>query len=741
MGVVYAAHDPELARDVALKVLRPGIGDRDALLREARAIAQLSHPNVIAIHDVTADGAIAMELVDGTTLTRWLAARPRSWPEVRDVLVQAGRGLGAAHAAGIVHRDIKPDNILVGRDGRTRVTDFGLANLAGAVLAGTPAYMAPEQRQGHADARSDVYSFCVVSREAAFGTRIPSKAQRSIARGLAEDPRDRPSVDELLDALAPPRRHLGPILAASALALAAIVLLATRSSTEPCTGGDAAWGDVWHSDAIRDAFTRSGLSSAPIAFTRADTRMNAYRADWIGVHRNVCLATERGEQSTALLDRRMQCLQTRRNDAAALATLLTTADRDIADRAANLVDRLSPATDCTSAAVADLAPRPPTEHALLHELELRASRARAEQDAGRAAACLATVASALPDAQRIGYQPLIARLLLTRGGCESDEAAAVADLHAAATAAEAGHDDDALARAWIRIVYMEGFRAHHFADAERWQHYARAVVDRLGRPLQLELALLEDTSLSLLAQQRSNDARALTEQRRAIILASFGASSPRLAEIEEMLGNTYLDEWRFAEALTHYELAEATAAKNGGPTIGSHFWLLQNETVALRHVGRARDALALFPRIFALAKEHDPEGDDSWVRALYADALRDSGDPGHALDEHRRAQQTCEHFSPKAWRCGQAYDGEGRDLVALGRLDEAIAPLEHALTLYGADVELDTPFVLAQALAHRDPDRARALAEQSHARMKQYVDERHADRQRLDEIEAWLARH
>ena len=135
MGVVYVARDPELDREVAIEVLRSDFARAhpDAarrIIREARAMAKLSHPNVVAVYDVgTIDDQVfvAMERITGTSLREWLGERPRSLGEILAVFTEAGRGLTAAHDAGIVHRDFKPDNVLVGRDGRARVTDFGLA--------------------------------------------------------------------------------------------------------------------------------------------------------------------------------------------------------------------------------------------------------------------------------------------------------------------------------------------------------------------------------------------------------------------------------------------------------------------------------------------------------------------------------------------------------------------------------------------------------------------------------------
>ena len=198
MGVVYAAYDAELDRKVALKLLRPraagGSSGHARLLREAQAMARVSHPNVIAIHDVGSFGNqvfMAMDLVDGSTLSHWVKEPSRTWQEIARAMLDAGKGLAAAHAVGLVHRDFKPQNVLVGRDGRVFVTDFGLArmsdeaadgetahvateerelerhsrlssNLTGAgVVLGTPKYMAPEQHLARAvDARADQFSFC-----------------------------------------------------------------------------------------------------------------------------------------------------------------------------------------------------------------------------------------------------------------------------------------------------------------------------------------------------------------------------------------------------------------------------------------------------------------------------------------------------------------------------------------------------------------------------------------------------
>jgi tetratricopeptide (TPR) repeat protein/predicted Ser/Thr protein kinase len=295
LGVVYAAYDPQLDRRVAIKIVRRRSGatggfDARRVLREAQALARLAHPNVVSVHDVGEhdDGLfIAMELVEGVTLSEWVEMRGRGWRDVVPRLIEAGRGLAAAHRAGIVHRDFKPANVLIGADGRARVLDFGLARAAtdmkalvpavsstldeqitqSGTMLGTPAYLAPEQwTRGHGDARSDQWAFCVAAFELLWGKRpfaaddmpalrakiiegrieppkppqpIPPWLQRVVQRGLEVDVDKRyPTMDALLVALErgvrPRRRPIVWMAAAAALVLAGagVGSLATRAPTE-----------------------------------------------------------------------------------------------------------------------------------------------------------------------------------------------------------------------------------------------------------------------------------------------------------------------------------------------------------------------------------------------------------------------------------------------------------------------------------------------------------------------------
>lgn len=283
MGVVYLARDVTLDRRIALKLLhaRHDQAAQARLLREAQVMARLAHPNVVPVFELgewRGELYLTMELVDGLTLDRWLATVPRTPTEVLEKFLEAARGLAAAHAAGVVHRDFKPANVLVGVDGRVRVTDFGLSRPGPAVslpplasplvtrdgaLVGTLAYMAPEQLDGAtADERSDQFSFCVALAEALLGERpfegrtwselarahaiVPTlrgrlslRVRQVLKRGLARDPAQRfPSLTALMQQLeAPPprtRQLMWAVVGAAAL-VAAVPLARARLITPRVT--------------------------------------------------------------------------------------------------------------------------------------------------------------------------------------------------------------------------------------------------------------------------------------------------------------------------------------------------------------------------------------------------------------------------------------------------------------------------------------------------------------------------
>jgi eukaryotic-like serine/threonine-protein kinase len=375
MGVVYLAEHVELQREVALKLHLGELDDQELLRlrREARVMARLSHPNVLAVHGVGKhDGRmfIAMEYAEGGTLKTWLEAGQHAWRDVVTVLAQAGRGLAAAHRVGVVHRDFKPDNVLIGADGRPRVADFGLARrwddglelatdasaggrpaglddvhrftVTGAVV-GTPAYMSPEQFDGiEVGPASDQFSFCVVLYEALLGrrpfsgrttmelaaavhmgelrpvppgTRVPGGVLAIVTRGLRPVPGDRhSSMEVLVDAL---ERVLGARArrarwAVGGATLGAALLVgnqvAVMSAPVPCEGAEQGLESVWN-DARRQSVTAAWPASLAAEQEPALAAIDEWAAQWGGKRREVCEATRvREEQSDHAFALRMACL-------------------------------------------------------------------------------------------------------------------------------------------------------------------------------------------------------------------------------------------------------------------------------------------------------------------------------------------------------------------------------------------------------------------------------------------------
>src|SRR5215472_14035802 len=292
MGVVYLAHDFALDRRVSLKLLRSSGKDpearRERLVSEAQALARVSHPNVLAVHDVGTwedEVYLALEHVEGETLRSWLDRTPRSPAEIRAMFLQAARGLQAIHSAGLIHRDVKPENLLLGRDGRVRVADLGLAITAGThgsaparetLRPGTPGYMPLEQHRGEAlDARADQYSLAVAIYEALLGQRpygsrgasretleerlargpgvevprspvVPPRLRRALTASLRPDRAARPeTLAPLIEALASPglpaTGTLGGSLAIAA-SIGVLLFAMAQGATVPVGSAEAA---VW----------------------------------------------------------------------------------------------------------------------------------------------------------------------------------------------------------------------------------------------------------------------------------------------------------------------------------------------------------------------------------------------------------------------------------------------------------------------------------------------------------------
>ncbi|WP_224368910.1 serine/threonine-protein kinase [Hyalangium versicolor] len=442
MGVVYAAYDPQLDRRVALKLLRRrrfqgAEQEADArLLREAQVVARLNHPHVITVYDAGTLGEqvfLTMEFVEGGTLAQWLREKPRAWSEVLEIFLSAGRGLAAAHAEGLVHRDFKPDNVLVGKDGRVRVMDFGLARRLEApeapgepsappgppslvptltrtgAIVGTPAYMAPEQHEGQpTDARSDQFSFCVALYEALYGERpfsaasqqelarqvttgavrappkgapVPEWLRRVLLRGLSPLPSARhPSMEALLVALArDPRAVLRRRVGWGAAAVLTVSLIAGgggmmhQRTAQVCRGAERKLVGTWDAprqEQVRAAFLATALPYAPQAWRGVESLLNKYAADWTAMYTEACEATQvRGEQSAELMDLRMQCLGQRLAGLKGLAEAFSHADAMLVQKAVQAAGSLPELSECASVTALTAPVRPPSDAATRAKVE------------------------------------------------------------------------------------------------------------------------------------------------------------------------------------------------------------------------------------------------------------------------------------------------------------------------------------------------------------------------------------
>ncbi|WAS96709.1 serine/threonine-protein kinase [Nannocystis poenicansa] len=516
MGLVYRAHDPVLDRDVAVKLIHaldvlPA--DRERLLREARAMARLSHPNVLTVFDAGESGDelfVAMALVRGRTLREHCARKRPEWREVVALCLGAARGLAASHRAGVLHRDVKPDNILVGEDGSVQVTDFGLAReMTDPVArvwpvsresgrAGTPAYLAPELRAGgEPTAASDQYAFCLTLKEC-LG-RVPRRLERIVRRGLAQRPTDRyPSMDALVVALAATTERRWPRVA-GLLAFAALVALALAwtlagtadpqvvGAVDPCDEPRARMDGLWdpaQKQRLRAAVARSGLARGELLSDRLEARLDEHARRWIEMRTDLCRDTS---EDRAIAARRIACLEEGFGELEQFFTTVGDAERAVLQQVEWLSYGLTPPDRCAADAPISLLPSPDPavrEEVARARLELREAAVMA--DDGKLEAAMASVRAIEATARRVGYLPLEAAAmsdeaeLLMRSG---DLAGARARFEAAAELAEASGDDTRRAMVLVNLVVLVGVGYWEPDAALAYAARARPLVERLQTPI------------------------------------------------------------------------------------------------------------------------------------------------------------------------------------------------------------------------------------------------------------------
>ena len=615
MGVVYRARDTRLDREVALKVGSTVSASALARMeREAQALARLSHPNVVVIHEVGEVAGrlfVAMEYVRGGTARSWLAAKPRTAREILAVYCAAGDGLAAAHAAGIVHRDFKPDNVLVGDDGRARVADFGLARevvghdedaapasievtRVGAIV-GTPAYMAPEQLAGdEVDARADQFAFAAALWEALYGARpfagaTPQEVEKAIAstepratsrradvprhvevalrRALRPRSEDRwPSLRPLLAELRRERRRT-LLVGGSGIAVAAAIAvpLVLRARVEPCTDDAAALAQTWNTTraaALETAFATAGGSTV---FASLRPRVDSYANAWIGAHHEACKATRiDGSQSEALMDRRMMCLVSARAQLAAVLDGWSVGGRAVVEHAPGDLAILPDLAACADIKTLGKQMPLPTDPKVRAKIEsafgdIAAAEIHDLHDDAKDPIELgnrtlaAAIATGWPDV--IDHAYIVKASLAQRTGALDQVRA---DLQTAVTRATAAGDDEAAAWAMAKLAesYTDARRA---SDAKPWLDLANALRARIPDDPHLDTTLLAvEAQIDML----SGDLDAMTDASKralAIIVRTRPDDKYQMSAAHQNVALSYELAGRFPEAIPELKLAVAAA--------------------------------------------------------------------------------------------------------------------------------------------------------------------------------------
>ncbi len=500
MGVVYRAHDPHLDRDVALKLLPKELGDSaadaDRMLKEAQTLARLSHPNVVTVFDVGIERGqifLVMELIRGVTLKEWLAKEKRSLRDIRRVFAAAGQGLYAAHQAGIVHRDFKPQNVLCAESGRVCVSDFGIAVLGEEeqmLVAGTPAYMAPEQQTGGKIAASaDQYSFCVALEEALSGRRIPPRLERMIRRGRAPNPVDRhPSMAKVLATLEGRRERLiiggGALVVAAGVAFFAGSLQAQPNAAEVCARGAQRMAERWNpqtSGELRAALATRGPWDLAYRVTRS---LDGYAHAWQLQYEQACQAThEHGTQSADTLRRRLTCLDRRRREMETVVQLISKGEAQLGS-ALQAASSLEPLQSCTDdLRLVALPALPEDRRRLVDTLEDQVARAHALYMIGDFDDATKLAEDSLAAARKVGYPPILADALITMGAIHlrlGNSARAADHWYEASLVAEDARLDRTVADARAWLIYVVGVDLGRTQEALRIAQGARAALDRIG---------------------------------------------------------------------------------------------------------------------------------------------------------------------------------------------------------------------------------------------------------------------
>jgi tetratricopeptide (TPR) repeat protein/tRNA A-37 threonylcarbamoyl transferase component Bud32 len=682
MGVVHLGRDELLDRQVAIKLIRSERTQsepaRARLLREAQLMARVSHPNVVHVYEAGEHAGrvfVAMELVEGQTLRQWIdgEGRSRPWRERLQVLRAAGRGLAAAHRAGVIHRDFKPENVLLDANGEAKVGDFGLAGVevsssstvdaplslssaldspgsltqTGAVL-GTPLYMAPEQLEARTvDARSDQFAFCVVAYELLVGQRpfaaetlfelservssgavrpVPSDCPAPrwllavILRGLTVDPAQRwPSMEALVEAMTPRRRWLGVFAAAGVTGLALALSLAWAWPSAPtdegaaCERGRSLLADAWdpaRRDATERALLGTNLPYAADTFSRVASTLDAYASDWADGYYQACS----DEQSGQAVDARMACLERAHQQLRSLTDELLLAHPKVVRHAADLVLSLPELERCDDPSNAQL------EVASLDDPEVRAlldrlARATVLVESWQWAEADTLLAELGAAAQTMQLDPVLARVGVLRsaaaiGRGELDEAERFA--RDALAAAERAQLEELELLAWRRLATASR-RKGELARAAFELERAETIAARPTISARHRADLLFDHA-DLLRRQIKHDAAVSSYEDARAAYHALSPEHPQIAGVLSDMALSLMALGRQDEAIAASEQALVLATERLGPQHPALVLALSSVADQYMDAGRIEDALTLRLRALAILEQQPTENPGYQVR-------------------------------------------------------------------------------------------------------------------------------
>jgi eukaryotic-like serine/threonine-protein kinase len=715
MGQVFVAHDRELHREVALKVLRPELADvaerlADRLVRESRLTAKIAHPAVMTVYDVGRDGDtvfIAMELIRGETLGVHVArARPRL-PAVLDLFERAGAGLAAAHAAGVVHRDFKPDNVLVETSGERRVivTDFGIARASElddllakgsgthdvkltttGLAVGTPAYMAPEQLDGKAvDQRADVFAFAVSLWEMLFGTRpfpgtsieqirkamakrpvppraVPNRLLRALHRGLEMEPDarfpDLPRFVQELRAIRTRRRRVQ--IAVGAIALVGVGVSSgyafTPSSHEyPCA--PALDQFVYNHDALERAL---GPASAKVL-----PRLDALAARWRVQHVATCVASRSPAQDPDTAS----CLNARRIEITGLSDDIIADGSRHADLMVALISKPEQCVHPPPAAVFSRIPENPELRRKVTALRHRMFDAQLRTNQGDYKATIATEKVIVKDAHDV-WPPVEAEAQYLLGATQllgADTKSASENLHAAAALAEAAHHDYVAVSAWTQLITNATFQDGDPKRGIEYAKYAESALSRLGYPVEPAAIFYYSYGTSLVqvgkmaeAEQALRHSAELSEQNHL----------PYLPQAVQGLGFLYEQSGRFADAIVQYRRAVELLGPTPSTNLVTFYLRLATNLLQL---GKSKEALELGQKAYDMTQTIETSDEDRIeVQSTYAQMLEGDGQHDKALVEiHAAEAQMKKLEGERSQHYADSLAVEGSILANLRRYAEA----------------------------------------------------------------------